>query len=344
MFYKVSRRELRTPCPVCGNTGPWYHFAVGSIHGPKVLVPVNVFTRAMKHGVGTTIVRPDIHTHDAALMAEIAGVTARPAATVPVAVPTVPATATPATSPSVPAPHVRGAIPRVSERADSWTLLAATAEYLDRVLLYGPPGTGKTQLAMTVGAWPGLHVYRVNMTEDTPAAELRGGYIPRGSEWVWRDGPALLAFRNGGRLVVDEITRASDDALSFLLGVLDGHSITLPNGETVNPHPDLSVWGTTNDDSSALTDALADRFVVRVKCDRVNPAALATLPTNVAATVTAGNTGGGVSMREAGEFTRLAGVGVNAPAWLAARLVWEDRSSDVLTAMAIADKLSSLPM
>jgi DNA polymerase III delta prime subunit len=311
-LFKVSQRELRSACPICGNPGPFYHFAKGSMAGARVLVEVNTETRRIPHGFPSTHVAwLFVHTHDAS---EIVG---KGIAALP-----------PAGEPTI----------HVPTSADVWTILAAAATVLPRVLLYGPPGTGKTQLAMTTGVPAGLPVYRVNMTEDTPAAELRGGFIPQGDRWIWNDGPALLAFRNGGRLVVDEITRASDDALSFLLGVLDGHDVTLPNGEVIPPSPNLSVWATTNDDATALTDALADRFVVKVKCDKVNPAALATLPPSVANAVTAGTTGRGVSMREAAEFTRLNKCG--APAWLAAKLVWERRSNDVLTAMDITERLS----
>lgn len=224
---------------------------------------------------------------------------------------------------------------------DSWKILNLTGAYLPRVLLYGPPGTGKTFIAMRAGVKTGEPVYRVNMTEDTPAAELRGHYIPKGSEWVWQDGPALRAFRNGGRLVIDEITRATDDALSFTLALLDGHPITLPNSETVPMSPDMSVWATTNDSPEALTDALADRFTVRIKADTVNPDALATLPPGLARIVTVNAGDSGVTFREAAEYNRLSAI----PAIhdlsdktgedIAARLVWQSRGRDVSMALSL---------
>lgn len=214
----------------------------------------------------------------------------------------------------------------------SWTLLREYGEHLPRVLLYGPPGTGKTWLAQVAGVKPGLAVYRVACTEDTPAAELRGHYVPRGSAWEWHDGPAMMAYRNGGRLVVDEITRAADDALSFMLAILDGHPITLPSGETVTMHEDFTCWGTTNDSPQALTDALADRFTVRIPCVTVNPEALALLPKGIADAVTPGN-GTGVSYREAAEFYRLASC---MPHDVAARMVWEKRGPDILSGLSFA--------
>lgn len=223
----------------------------------------------------------------------------------------------------------------MTSTANAWALLSAHGAHLPRVLLYGPPGTGKTHLASKAGVQKGQHVYRVICTEDTPAAEMRGHWVPKGQEFIWHDGPAMLAYRNGGRLVVDEITRATDDALSFLLAVLDGHPITLPNGETVKPHPDLSVWATTNDSAKQLTDALADRFVVKVECREVNPEALALLPEKLAAVVK--NSGSGISYRQAQEFVRLNElVGPH----IASRLIWEGRADDVMYAFDAADKLS----
>lgn len=229
-----------------------------------------------------------------------------------------------------------------STMENAWRLLVTAGQHLPRVLLYGPPGTGKTHLAAKAGIKDGTPVYRVICTEDTPAAEMRGHFIPKGQEFVWHDGPAMMAYRNGGRLIVDEITRATDDALSFLLAVLDGHPITLPNGETVKPHPDMSVWATTNDTAESLTDALADRFVVKVECREVNPEALALLPDDLASMVS--DSGSGISYRQAQEFTRLKElVGPH----IASRLIWEGRATDVMYALDAGAKLKdreSAPM
>ena len=237
----------------------------------------------------------------------------------------------------------KGSTPLVTgltDKTDSWRLLAAAGASLPRVLLYGPPGTGKTYIATHAGIADPDRVYRVNMTEDTPAAELRGHYVPAGSEWVWQDGPAMTAFRHGGRLVVDEITRASDDALSFMLALLDGHKITLPDGTSVFPHPEFSVWATTNDTITALTDALADRFVIRVECKAVNPEALRLLPAALQEAVRTGPGNGGVTQREAMEFTRLLPVvGPSA----AARLIWEKRGRDLLASLKLADIADEVP-
>lgn len=224
-------------------------------------------------------------------------------------------------------------MPRSSTYESAWQVLVTAGQHLPRVLLYGPPGTGKTHIAAKAGIKPKMPVYRVICTEDTPAAEMRGHFVPKGNEFVWHDGPAMRAYRNGGRLVVDEITRATDDALSFMLAVLDGHPITLPNGETVEPHPDLSVWATTNDGPESLTDALADRFVVKVECREVNPEALALLPEELANAVK--DSGSGISNRQAREYVRLEKlVGPH----IASRLIWEGRSDDIMYALDTSKK------
>lgn len=234
---------------------------------------------------------------------------------------------------------------KLGKRSGTWQIVQAAAEHLPRVLLYGPPGTGKTHLAMVAGTTGKDNVYRVNMTEDTPAAELRGHYVPTGAgAWEWQDGPAMRVFRNGGRLVIDEITRATDDALSFTLAILDGHKVTLPTGEHVYPHPDMTVWATTNDGPEALTDALADRFTVRIECNEVNPEALATLPANIAKAVTAGNNGG-VSFREAAEYNRLKSLQAISDLSdivgrdIAAEFIFGQRARDVKTAFEMGEKL-----
>jgi MoxR-like ATPase len=160
---------------------------------------------------------------------------------------------------------------------DEWAYINATLGNADRVLLYGPPGTGKTTIANSNVT----HVYNVYMTEETPAAELRGHFIPRGTSWEWMHGPAIRAWMEGSRLVINEINAASGDALDFLLAVLDDKSmagITLPNGESVKPHPGFNCVATMNGQPEDLPEALRDRFSIRFNVKKANDQAIASLP------------------------------------------------------------------
>jgi len=144
-------------------------------------------------------------------------------------------------------------------------------------LLYGPPGTGKSYAAQSGGG----DIFNITLTPETPAAELRGHYHPRGGEFVWQDGPVVSAMRRGCRVVLNEIDHAGGDTLSFLLAALDNPEscrVTLPSGETVRPAPGFHAVATMNGRPEDLIPALRDRFAAGVEIEDCNPAALEALP------------------------------------------------------------------
>lgn len=161
-------------------------------------------------------------------------------------------------------------------------------DLIDRVLasprvrtlyLWGPPGLGKTHSAYHSGRLDG-GVYAVTLTEDTPAAELRGHFVPRGSEVQWHDGPCTTAMRRGARLVLNEVSHAAPEALSFLHPVLESFDtarLTLPTNETVTPAPGFHVVCTDNTPPSDLPAALRDRFDCTLEVRHPHPLALAKL-------------------------------------------------------------------
>lgn len=163
-----------------------------------------------------------------------------------------------------------------------WNLIDTVIPEARITLLYGPPGTGKT----TAGSKAGNpdRVINVTLTEETPAAELRGHFVPKGDKFVWHHGPGVMAWvwEKGCRLVINEVDKASTDCLTFLYSLLDDESIagfTLPNGEFVKPGPDFSVVATMNGTPEDLPDGLRDRFAAAsIFVPKPHPDAVKSLP------------------------------------------------------------------
>ena len=152
---------------------------------------------------------------------------------------------------------------------------------IDRALLYGPPGTGKTYAGLTMKP-ADQPAYRLICTDEMSTAEITGLWIPNGDRFTYREGLAVKAWRNGGRLVIDEINRANGDVMSLLLAFTDtvaSSSWENPEtGETITPAPGYSVVMTMNGEPDDLEPALLDRFAARVKITEPHPAALDALP------------------------------------------------------------------
>ncbi len=238
-------------------------------------------------------------------------------------------------------------IERTDDVNSCWRDLADVLKSgISRVLLYGPSGTGKTYAALHhgVGSVP---AERLVCTEDLTSGEITGTWMPVGeNRWEWREGPAIRAWRGsggvGGRLVVDEVDRASGDALSTLLAMTDSpESARWRNPETsewVRPGPQFSVVMTTNvDDLEDIAPSLRDRFPVAICIDRPHCSALASLSDDLRAPALAGSLGPAsrrVSLRSFYAFDQLRRhLGTSR----AAQLVFgEDAALSVLDALAIA--------
>jgi MoxR-like ATPase len=167
---------------------------------------------------------------------------------------------------------------------NSWELFNKVVGTSDRILLYGIPGTGKTYQATKVNVPTDKEVYSTTLTIDSTASEMIGHYIPNDTgTFDWNDGVAIKAWREGTRLVINEIDHAGPDVSSVLHAILDDADIarlTLPNKkkETVTPSKGFSVIATMNGTPDMLPEALADRFGVKININSVHPDAIKSLP------------------------------------------------------------------
>jgi MoxR-like ATPase len=227
----------------------------------------------------------------------------------------------------------------MAQTCGCWEVTDAVMPYAERILLYGPPGTGKTFQGMYGCRSADQLVFAVTFTDETPAAEVRGHFVPLGDRFSWMDGPGVAAWRAGARLVLNELDHAGPDMLSFLLLLLDDPEsarLTLPNGEMVQPFRPFSVVATMNGDPENLPAALRDRLPVAIEIDSVHPSALARLPEDIrgaALATVALPEQRRVSVRVWLEFARLR---EKVDEEVAAKATFGKRARDVLDALAIA--------
>jgi MoxR-like ATPase len=224
-----------------------------------------------------------------------------------------------------------------------WDLADRVAPNVARLLLYGPPGTGKTRQGAKAWLGPAQRVFSITLTEETPAAEIRGMYVPVEGRFAWQDGAGVAAWRCGGRLVINEIDHASADALTLLMALLDDPetaSLTLPTRETVRPAAGFTAIATMNGDPDTLPPPLRDRFPVAIHIDSVHPAALAMLPEHIrraAQATVALPPERRISVRAWMAFAKLGEV---VGEQVAAEAVFLARAGDVLDALRLARKSS----
>ena len=214
---------------------------------------------------------------------------------------------------------------------------------IDRIILFGPSGIGKTYAGLTMGNIQG-GAYRLVCTEDMTNMEVTGAFMPDGNgKFSWVPGAALEAWEGngitGGRLVADEIDKASGDVSSTLLSMLDSpESASWKHPETGRihrPREGFSVIMTTNiEDMRELPTALADRFPVRIRINQPHPDALTRLAYDLRDYA--------VRMADAGErrvslraFMAFDQLRKTLGKEKAAKIIFRDRAESVLDAIAV---------
>lgn len=153
---------------------------------------------------------------------------------------------------------------------------------LGRVLLYGLPGTGKTYFGLNYHL-NGANSYRLICTEEMTDSDLIGGYRQNaGGTWTFREGVGIKAWREGARLVVDEINRCNSDVESRLMALIDTTASSSwehpETGEIVKPSKGFSVVATMNGEPEDLAPAILDRLVVQIEIGEPHPDAIRALP------------------------------------------------------------------
>ena len=115
------------------------------------------------------------------------------------------------------------------------------------IYVSGPSGSGKTSTAMQFCARLGIPVVSVTARARMDRRELLGHWALQGGETRWIDGPALLAWKHGWTLLINEFSATPADMWVSCNDILEG--LPLDNGATgelVVPHSMTRVIVTDN--------------------------------------------------------------------------------------------------
>jgi len=142
------------------------------------------------------------------------------------------------------------------------------------VLIYGPTGPGKTT---SVEAWAserGLRMASISGNASMEPSQMTGKFVSDGEgAFMWIDGPVTDVVRNGGVLLLDEVNFINPKIYTNLYSLTDGRrNIILldHHGETIEAHPDLTIFATMNPDyigTTPLNFAFRNRFDIQIPWD-----------------------------------------------------------------------------
>lgn len=141
-------------------------------------------------------------------------------------------------------------------------------------LIYGPTGPGKTTSVEAWCATRGLRLATISGNATLEPSHMFGKYVSDGEGgFAWIDGPVTDVIRNGGALILDELNFINMKVITPLYPLLDARrSITLldHHGETIEAHPDLTIFATMNPGyvgTAPLNFAFRNRFDIQIEWD-----------------------------------------------------------------------------
>ena len=153
--------------------------------------------------------------------------------------------------------------------------LSLSCKDIHRILLYGSPGTGKTSNA--IRSRKDGKFSSITLHEESCVSELLGHWIKKGDGYEYHYGAAIVPFKEGHLLVLNEIDKVSSSVMTSLHNLLDDKEIAqihLPNNEVIKCHPNFTVISTMNGLPNDLSDPLLDRFDIIIKIDTPHPQAI----------------------------------------------------------------------
>jgi len=110
----------------------------------------------------------------------------------------------------------------------------------------GLPGNGKTTMVEQICASLKREFFRVNITALTDEEDLIGGFRLVNGDMVWQDGPAIVAMKRGGVLLLDEVDQGTPKMMC-LQPVLEGKPVFIKKINTwVKPEAGFTVICTAN--------------------------------------------------------------------------------------------------
>jgi len=157
---------------------------------------------------------------------------------------------------------------------EDFTIYDLARQHKVDVLIYGPTGPGKTSSVVAWAAARKLRLATVSGNAALEPSQLIGKYIPDGhGGFMWIDGPVTDVVRNGGVLLMDEVNFISPKIYTVLYSLLDARRALIlldHKGETIEAHPDLTIFATMNPSyvgTTPLNFAFRNRFAIQIPWD-----------------------------------------------------------------------------